>query len=247
MAMNVTDSNLPLLKYFLPLMHELSYFLAAPVMVDANVQPGKELAIELQPRTQGRGGKRPSERPKLTSSHATVLAPGGQKHQAKLSLVDRALRIRFAATERPGRYTVELPKELTGRYPSVRGQSGGGDAVPFVVLGSPLESRVETLTDKDVKKCGQYIELVGVPTFAELQSAVSGGIPGEELWQWLAIGAMLALIAEIALTRWIARQRRAHELEDIEFGSGVEDMAKFRARAKEMLAYPPDASEAVVK
>ena len=243
-GLGVRDGNLPRLSSFLPLMHELSYFLAAPVMVDANVQPGKELTLELQPRDAGRG-KPQGQKTKLASSKATVLTPSGQKRQANLSLTESALRIRFEATERPGQYAIELPKELTGRYPAVRGRSG--DVVPFVVLGSPLESRIEKLKDKDIKKSREYIDLVEVSTFGELTAAVSGGIPGEELWQWLAIGAALALIAEIALTRWIARQRRAHEVDDIEFGSGVEDMAKFRARAKEMLAYPSEAGQAVQK
>lgn len=241
-GLGLRDGNLPRLNSFLPLLHELSYFLAAPVMVDANVLPGKELTVELQPLREGRADKLA-----LAGPTAAVITPTGQKRQAKLSLAESALRIRYQGTERPGQYLVELPKELTGRYPALRRGAGGTDAVPFVVLGSPQESVLERLTDKDVKKCAEYVPLAEAPTFPELKAAVSGGIPGEELWQWLAIGAALALIAEIALTRWIASQRRAHEVEDIDFGSGAEDMEQFRTRAREMLAYPSEAGATVQK
>ena len=241
-GLGLRDGNLPRLSSFLPLMHELSYFLAAPVMVGANIRPGKELTIELQPLHEGRADKLA-----LAEAKATVITPTGQKRQAKLRLAESALRIRYQGTEQPGQYLIELPKELTGRYPALRRGAGGTDAVPFVVLGSPRESVLERLTDKDVKKCAEYVPLVEAPTFPELKAAVSGGIPGEELWQWLAIGAALALIAEIALTRWIAGQRRVHEVEDVDFGSGAEDMEQFRTRAREMLAYPSEAGATVRK
>jgi hypothetical protein len=84
-------------------------------------------------------------------------------------------------------------------------------------------------------------------TFDELNAAVSGGIPGEELWRWLAIGALLALVGEIALTRWIAMQRKSHEVAEVEFGDGAEDLQTFRRRAREMLARSEEQAAAVSK
>ena len=46
-ALDRRDSNLPTRKCYVPLVHELAYYLAAPTMVQANVRPGSEFAVEL--------------------------------------------------------------------------------------------------------------------------------------------------------------------------------------------------------
>ena len=83
MAMNLHDSNLPLLKCFVPLMHELSYFLATPVMTDANVEPGTEVALELDPLADTAGVQ---DGPRT----AKVVTPGGGQGTASLSYASRA-------------------------------------------------------------------------------------------------------------------------------------------------------------
>ena len=52
----------------------------------------------------------------------------------------------------------------------------------------------------------------------ELTAAVAGGIPGRELWQYIALVLLGALLAEIVLTRWIAQQRRVHSIRRVDFG-----------------------------
>ena len=42
-----------------------------------------------------------------------------------------------------------------------------------------------------------------------LLDVLAGRQFGEELWKYLAVGALFLLLAEIALTRWIARQRQS--------------------------------------
>jgi hypothetical protein len=77
----------------------------------------------------------------------------------------------------------------------------------------------------------------------EMTAKVAGGVPGDELWKYLAIGALLCLVAEIAVTRWIALQRRLHSPEEVVFGGEDVDVRTFRDRARELLAVPSNASE----
>lgn len=51
------DSNLPTLKCFVPLVHELAYYLAAPTVTEANVRAGTPVTIELAAGTDVPGGK----------------------------------------------------------------------------------------------------------------------------------------------------------------------------------------------
>lgn len=238
MATNLHDSNLPLLKCFVPLLHEVAYFLATPVMLNANVEPGTEIALELEPRE---GASPPTDGPR----EAAVTTPSGRQETASLSYDDGALRIRFTKTEEPGAYRVKLPEALAGKYPAMKSNPQAADVVPFVVLDDPGESQLQRLEDKDLSKAREHVKLRQANSFDELAAAVGGGIPGEELWRWLAIGALLALVAEIALTRWIAMQRKSHEIEEVEFGDGAEDLQTFRRRAREMLARSEEQGAAV--
>ena len=50
-----------------------------------------------------------------------------------------------------------------------------------------------------------------VATLEELVGFLNGNQFGQELWKYLAMGAFLFLLIEIALSRWIAHSRRMGE------------------------------------
>ena len=47
---------------------------------------------------------------------------------------------------------------------------------------------------------------------------------------------LVALLAEIGLTRWIATQRRMHSVETVAFGPAIVDVQTFRERAKALVS-----------
>ena len=66
------------------------------------------------------------------------------------------------------------------------------------------------------------------PTDEDAIAKIALGEPfGQELWKYLALAALVILIAEIALTRWIAIQRQvtSDPLGDFEFRSKSGDAA----------------------
>ena len=54
-------------------------------------------------------------------------------------------------------------------------------------------------------------------TFEDLIALLSGNDFGRELWKYLALGAFVFLLLEIALSRWIARERRTGETIEVDF------------------------------
>ena len=54
----------------------------------------------------------------------------------------------------------------------------------------------------------------------------------------LTILAVLGLVGEIVLTRWIARRRKSHTAAPVIFSSQTLDVSSYRSRAREMLAVP---------
>jgi hypothetical protein len=66
-------------------------------------------------------------------------------------------------------------------------------------------------------------------------AAVIDEIPGHELWKYLAVAAVLILLAECFVTRWIAVQRKSGAEETVSFVSDGEKLSSFRDRAQQML------------
>jgi len=173
---------------------------------------------------------------------AEVVTPSQRRCPARLASAEGGLRVTFTDTQEPGLYTLMLPPELADIYAPPGSKDKG---VPFVVLGRVEESSLDGLTKADVEMARQHVDLFETERSNELKSAVAGGIPGEELWKYLAIGALFVLLGEIAVSRWIAVQRRLHSTEVVSFGAEAVDVQTFRDRARELLATPRESSQTV--
>jgi hypothetical protein len=173
-----------------------------------------------------------------------VVTPSGRTLPARLTEGNGAMRVSFAETQEPGIYSLRLPPELAKVY--APGDSDGR-GLPFVVLSKVEESLLEGLTQTDLDLAGQHVDLFETERTDEMTAKVAGGVPGEELWKYLAIGALLALLAEIAVTRWVAVQRRLNTAQEVSFGTEAVDVQDFRQRAKQLVAIPQDTPEPAAK
>jgi len=259
LSLDAHDSDLPSLKSFVPLVHELAYYLAQPMAPAANVRPGAEVSIELPLSTQR---DKVNAAAPLVAQGLEVLTPSGIKRRCGATLGKNTLKLTFTGTDEPGLYHFLLPPGLTdpgdkktdktvGRAylpdtaanqrttptPATRALPDTQTSAeqPFVVLDDPAESTLVALTQADFAQAGKYVNMVQAQQLAELLSAVKGGVPGNELWRWLAVAAALAMVLEILLTRWIAMRRKSHISQPVDFGSQALDVKSFRDKAKQML------------
>jgi len=172
---------------------------------------------------------------------ADVLTPSQRILPAKLRQENGALRVSFGQTQEPGLYSLALPPDLARIY--APGSEGKG--VPFVVLSRVEESSLDALSKADIAMAREHVggDLFETEQTDEMTAKVAGGVPGEELWKYLVIGALLCLVAEIAVTRWIALQRRLNSTQEVVFGGDDVDVRTFRDRAHEMLAVPSNPTE----
>ncbi len=222
-------SNLPSLKCYVPLVHELAYYLAAPTLAELNVRPGSEFTLEL-PATTAKGVE---EADTFADLSATVVGPRKQRLLADLDPVPGGLRVGFAQTYEPGLYRLTLPEALGEAFAVPPAPAQG---LPFVVLDDADEGRLAPLTDADLSAATKHVNLFRTDSTDRVLEAVTGDVPGEELWKYLALAAVVCLLAEVGLTRWIATQRRMHAVDTVSFGPETPDTQTFRARAEEMLA-----------
>jgi hypothetical protein len=217
-ALDARAGNLPTLNCFLPLLHEMVCHLAEGQMGEPNGRVGQDVTIEL-PGT----GKLLAPGDKLD-----VVTPGGARRWAAVVPGDRAPRARFDSADEPGLYRLLLAPAVAKACSAT---SPDGKSVPFVVVDSGDESDMSTLSDAELRAARGHILaaldgrgdragklLVRVESAGELLAAVSGGIPGTELWQYVAAALVLALLAETAFARWIAWRRRSQSAAPVEFG-----------------------------
>ena len=204
MSLDRRDCNLPALNCFLPLVHEAVYYLCSAGMPEPNVPPGAETTLTL-PLNLAQAPNLPAG----TMLH--VEGPGGQRKNATVLACDgKVLQASFRGANQPGLYTIMLPP-AADKAPLGK--------LPLVVMGQPQESRLASLSEADFARVGKSIPTLHAQTADELLSAVSGAVPGREIWRTLALAALAGLILEVALSRWIARQRKNQKVQEVQFGA----------------------------
>lgn len=235
-ALDRRENNLPALKAcFVPLVHELVYYLAEPQETTWNYDSGAEVAIDV-PMQAG-------EARTLAAGDIEVQAPWGPNRLGHVQAGDKAWRLTFSGADEPGLYRFLLAGAAAKGTPAAASQPGRG-AGPFVVVNDPQESRLTPLTEADLASVQKHVELTAANSTNELAALIAGNVPGQEIWRWLIACAALGLLAEIALTRWIARRRKSHSAAPVAFGPVAADVQSFREHAREMLAVKDAAAAA---
>lgn len=218
-AFDNRDSTLTSLKSFVPFIHELIYYLAAPAVPDVNILPGTDLILDLP------SGKTPGRSSGLAAK-VEVVTPAQQRRPAIVERAGDHFRIRFTETQEPGLYRVMLPAATAAT------NAGANAEIPFTVTRQSAESIYKGLSETDVAAVRRNVDLAMVEGKDVLLMAAKGKAPGEEIWKWLAFGALLALLAETALARWISQQRRVAAVPAISLPSD-EKRARTGMRARQ--------------
>ncbi|MFP4355077.1 MAG: PA14 domain-containing protein [Phycisphaerae bacterium] len=159
-----------------------------------------------------------------------VLGPDGRTYQAQILRSSQAIRLSFPDTAAAGLYRAQLPDVLARLLPASQGDS---PTLPFVVHAHSLEGRIQPLSEEDLAAVAEAMEqrdmhLLWARSTDEMTASITGRIPGDEVWQWLALAALAVLLAETALARWIAAQRRTASAREVHLGGRTIDVHAFR-------------------
>jgi hypothetical protein len=168
----------------------------------------------------------------------TVVTPSNRSLTATVDRAASSAHLRFGATQEAGVYRILVPEALREFVPAAHGKDKG---LAFVAVADAREGDLAALGEADLAEPRAILQERGVEMFVarssgEVVASVSRQTPGDELWKYLAVAAGLALLAEIALTRWIATRRRTHAARPVRLGGRAIDLRTFRSRAREMLA-----------
>jgi hypothetical protein len=106
----------------------------------------------------------------------------------------------------PGLYQVTLPESARAGFKDLLTAQGN---LAFTVVPEAGEGSIRPLTDEAFAFFNRYAPTVRPTSVQQVLDVLAGRQFGEELWKYLAVGALFLLLAEIALTRWIAKQRQS--------------------------------------
>lgn len=170
-------NTLPVSGLYLPMMQSMVRYLSASRLPQLNVRQGEPIVLNVEDLAEE---KRP-----------TIRRPDGKSEEMELQTSAITSELRYANTQRTGRYTLKL-------------KVGQGDRrFTFVVQRPPEEGDLTSFTPAQME---QWRHILGFDVLdaqgEQLASAVGQGRQGRELWQPL----LLAAIALCCMELWFSRR-----------------------------------------
>lgn len=220
LPLNRKFSDLPLHESYVPLVHELVYYLAGPSQQPMNIQPGEQFIFSVPDSSMGPAGKH--------STVCQVIDPRGQSRTVRFGKHSQEWQVRYSLTNQPGLYHLVLPTVLSGELQK-RGLIIGqvvSRGVPFVVKRNADESNFVLLSREDYRRAGQFVHLRHADSLTQVIAAIRGGVPGSEIWRYIAVIILALLIGEILTTRAITANRKLHLADSVAFGSKAVDIER---------------------
>ena len=206
---------------------------ARPVWLDANrvydfkaeyeEQTGNAMAILYwEPRGKPRQIIPPSAFRHSDQGHRNVLAeyavegPGTKPRKAIIEATTGGVAAKIQGDISAGLYLIQVPQADRAKFGKLMVE--GSDTLPFTVNRDPAESRMEGFSKSDRSFLEQYLGMVYPGGADEVLQILQGKSFGEELWRPLAVAAMVLMLLEVALTRWISVSRRTGQEQAVSFG-----------------------------
>lgn len=234
--------NLPAQMAFLPMVHELVYHLASPVLPQMNAEIGNlakfrfPLPLEESPAD---GEESPAAEQQLT---AEVVSPSGDTATADVEVGGGFVTVTLQGAAETGLYRVQLPEPYGAQVVGVGATKAAGAesnaseiGIPIALTAAADESRLAAIGEAEEATASRFTDFFVAQNRDNLAAVLKGDVPGQELWKLMALGALLALLGENLVTRWIGANRKTGQTEAVDFTNEGQRMTTRRAQAKELL------------
>lgn len=250
---------------YVPLVHELTYAASSSSETNLNREPAPVVAFELpidprlsraalnsnsdasedataaatEPRAERDDSASTGAETDSTWTRVTqVTSPSGEETQARWELHEGYVLVSLTGVSEPGIHAVELPALFASQIPSRVSSSDEANAkqvLPVSILLSPDEARLKPISEADEALISKDFDYFNAADTEQMVAAITGDIPGQELWKIMAVAAVILVLAETYATRWIARRRKQGETQTVSFVSEGERLSTFKDRAQDFL------------
>lgn len=145
----------------------------------------------------------------------TAIDPQGRTREVVVSNGRRGRELRVNGPPAPGLYQLQPPADL-------RKTLGEGEGpLPLVVRSDIGESRLAPLTEEDLAQLRARADVIQPQSTKDVLAVLSGKGFGREITRTVAVAALILLLLETALARWVSRSRRAGDELRVDFGDAA--------------------------
>ncbi len=122
-----------------------------------------------------------------------------------------------------------------GLPPGLGAAAAPDGTIPFAVRAGTEESEMLAISKDQEDWLREYVQLSLATKEEDVVKILHGNAFGREMWRFFAIAALVFLVGEIALARWISIQRRSGEETNVEFvNEGEMGKASFKDALKKL-------------
>jgi von Willebrand factor type A domain/Aerotolerance regulator N-terminal len=187
---NTWGTNLPDLPAFVPLAHELVYYLAGTRATEFNLQPGQPLRWRVETDAPLDGYT--LQPPTGPAKPLTMGTPRSDAYPAQLIRQPHGALLVIEGTHETGVYRLTTPEQTT---------------IHYVVQSDARESDLTPCSDEDRKRVAELLPLQYENDRARIAAALKTTRTKQDLWWLLLVGVIVLLCAEVVLTRWMVKDR----------------------------------------
>jgi hypothetical protein len=197
---NSWGTNLPDLPAFVPLAHELVYYLAGARSAEFNVQPGQPLRYRMETEAGPEGF---TLEPPLGDARPLSAAPNEHgTYPAQVTRLPRGALLLHEGTRETGVYRLRTPDRRT---------------VYYVVQPDARESDLTPCSDEDREKVADLFNPLKLEgdrrplryenDRGQILATLATTSQRQELWWWFLLGVVGLLCAEVWMTRRMVKNR----------------------------------------
>lgn len=199
-----SDSGIVSKRGFVPLVHELVYSLVRPASVKLDVRPADRLTLFVASAGEAES---PAEIVEMVDPHAVAF-------RAEMFREGGGVFLRIARSVVPGVYTVKAVPEA---FKACCGNVTDGEGrIRISVSAGVEESTFTAITQAALSELSRHVRISQATKEEDVVKAIGGQSFGKEIWRLVALFAFLFLVAEPAIARWIAINRRTGDAIDSE-------------------------------
>jgi hypothetical protein len=145
-----------------------------------------------------------------------ALDPRGIERPASLRAGRRGIEVSVDGAAVPGVYQVRGGEALKGAF-----DFGDASALPLVVNRDAGESVFEPMRDGDLELMRRHADILLPGNVEDVLAVLRGKGFGREIWKLLAVAALVLLVLESVLARWVSKSRGAAGSVEVDFGGSV--------------------------
>jgi hypothetical protein len=160
-----------------------------------------------------------------------ALGPDGQTRPVELIYSRTGAIARLKETIVPGLYQIGLPESRRAEFARLLTSDG---KLPFTIVPDASEGSIKPLGEDAFQFLQKYVLTMRPKTVDDVVAILNGRQFGEELWKYLAVGALAFALCEIALARWIAIQRQTGSESVINFESRFQPRIEFQETVEQL-------------